>query len=106
MKWIQDLRALLRRVKGQKASTIAPGSEVSCEEALERLFEWLDGELEGEDAEAVGGHLEMCGRCYPVLTFERAFQEALERAKSEPEAPAGLRSSIMASLTDEGFRSG
>jgi hypothetical protein len=49
MKWIQELRALLRRVKRP---------------------------------------------------------EALERAKSEPEAPASLRSSIMASLEDEGFRSG
>lgn len=81
-----------------------PGDDmISCDEALERLFEYLDGELEGETEEQVARHFEICRRCYPRLSFEKAFQEALRRAKKGEEAPRKVRERVLELLNQEGL---
>lgn len=108
MKWIEELRRLLRKVGQQDApgSPAGNGMEggVSCREAAEGIFEWLDGELEPERARGVGEHLETCARCYPLLVFERSFREALARAAAEGSVPDGLEDRILKSLAAEGFK--
>ena len=107
MKWIEELRRLLRKVEQEGAPGSAPGDEmeggVSCREAAEGIFEWLDGELEPERIAGVGEHLETCARCYPLLVFERSFREALTRAAAEGSLPDGLQDRILKSLEAEGF---
>ena len=76
---------------------------ISCEEALEQLFEYLDGELEGESREQVARHFEVCRRCYPRLRFERSFMEAVQRVERGEHAPAGLRNRILEVLDEEGL---
>ncbi|TVR51453.1 MAG: hypothetical protein EA421_15170 [Gemmatimonadales bacterium] len=110
MKWIEELRRLLRKVEreGPTGSMSEDGMEggVSCQEAAEGLFEWLDGELDPERAAGVGEHLETCARCYPFLVFERSFREALARAAEEGSAPEELQDRILESLKAEGFEAG
>ncbi|MDZ7779010.1 MAG: zf-HC2 domain-containing protein [Gemmatimonadota bacterium] len=104
MTWTDELRRLLRRRKGQPRND-EPGG-ISCEEAAERLFEWLDNELDPNMEERVGTHLETCARCYPWLVFEQSFREAVSRAAQHHDVPPELRDRIIASLEeDEGMSS-
>lgn len=52
---------------------------LSCREAIAELWDYLDGELPAERAEAIAGHLSECGRCYPKYRFAYAFLAALAR---------------------------
>lgn len=101
MKWVEELRRLMQRV-GKEPPAAEPGG-ISCHEAAERLFEWLDGELGPEEHERVGTHLETCARCYPKLMFEKSFREALARAAEDESVPEDLRERILESLETEGF---
>ena len=55
------------------------GREVSCEECFERLDEYVELELRGEDAEAhvrgMRAHLEGCAACREDHDALRAFLE-------------------------------
>jgi anti-sigma factor (TIGR02949 family) len=104
MSWVDDLRRLLSRMKQQPPMDPAPGG-IPCEVAMDHLFEWLDGEVEDPDLEAkVGVHLETCARCYPLLTFERSFREALKRVADGERTPEEVRARILKSLESEGFK--
>lgn len=76
---------------------------LSCEEALERLFAYLDGELEEAQRERVAEHFEVCRRCYPRLEFERSFMEAVRRVRGGDGASAALKSRVLEALRDEGL---
>lgn len=104
MKWMDELKRLLRRSDGMPEPVGLPPGGVSCEEAAERVFEWLDGELDPGLEESVGAHLETCARCNPRLVFEQSFRQALTRVKQDEAAPDALRDEIMKSLRTEGFR--
>jgi len=52
----------------------------SCEEALQRLDEYLDHELTIEEREVVVKHLEICKPCFNKFTFEQTLIVSL-RAK-------------------------
>lgn len=52
-------------------------SEITCEQALARVYEYLDGELAPEEEGEVRAHLEVCQRCYPLFNFERIFLDFL-----------------------------
>lgn len=109
MSWSDELKRLLDRLRrdpvdGRDSSDGLEGG-ISCREAAEGLYEWLDGELDPEAEAAVGTHLETCARCYPRLAFERSFLEAVNRAARGPKAPADLRERIMQTLRAEDERS-
>ena len=76
---------------------------ISCDEALERLFEYLDGELEDPTAEKVAQHFEVCRRCYPRLNFEKAFRNALKGVREGEQAPSGVRDKVLELLQDQGL---
>jgi mycothiol system anti-sigma-R factor len=57
-------------------------SNDTCRQALERVYEYLDGELAPADAALIKQHFERCQACYPVLKYCESFQQALERASS------------------------
>lgn len=74
---------------------------MSCEEALERLFEYLDGELEATDTARIEQHLELCKACYPRAQFERQFLEALERVKKKGPVPESVQARVLAALEQD-----
>jgi anti-sigma factor (TIGR02949 family) len=71
-----------------------PGS-AGCHEALNLLYDYLDGELEGVSLERVKAHFEVCRMCYPHLRFEEAFRSALQRAGRGEKAPAELKAHLL-----------
>lgn len=95
---------------GNGASSPAPargasGEGVTCQEALERLFEYLDGELEGVTEEQVAAHFRMCQRCYPRLKFEETFQKVVRRVRKGQEPPEEVRRKVLQVLESEGLDS-
>lgn len=50
---------------------------MTCESALELLFDFLDGELEDATHEQVAEHLAVCRDCYPYFNFQRLFLDRL-----------------------------
>ena len=79
---------------------------MSCEEAIERLYEYLDDELESLESERVAEHFRICQRCYPHVNFEKAFLAAVNRSQTDEAAPQDLKSRIMRALQEEGLEPG
>ena len=70
-------------------------TSISCQEALERLYEYLDGELQPESADEVRRHVEVCDACYPEVKFTTEFRDALHRAaRDQDAAPERLRKKV------------
>lgn len=62
-----------RRGGDGQASRGEPLDPIDCEEAVRRVYEFLDGELDQRTTERIRRHLEVCRRCYPYFNFERIF---------------------------------
>lgn len=69
----------------------SPPGGIDCEEALARVYEYLDGELAPELQERIHAHLEVCRRCYPVFDFERLFLDHVREKGLEEPADEGFR---------------
>jgi mycothiol system anti-sigma-R factor len=67
---------------------------IDCEEALQRLFEYLDAELQGEPHREMEQHLERCRGCFSRVEFEKrlkAFCGQLGQEPAPPELEARIR---------------
>jgi anti-sigma factor (TIGR02949 family) len=64
---------------------------ISCADALKLVSEFIDGELENVSPQVVRAHFDACRACYPHLTIEQAFRDAMKRACCQEKAPAELR---------------
>jgi anti-sigma factor (TIGR02949 family) len=70
-------------------------SDINCQDALKRLYEYLDGELSPDDALDVERHLDICAACYPEARITTELRDALHRAANgQPCCPDGLRDRI------------
>ena len=92
MSFLKKLRMMMGMGSGQPM--------MKCDEVLERLFDYLDGELPDLESEQVQHHLEMCKACYPRAEFERAFLDAVQKAKSGEVCPDSVRQSVLAAIQD------
>jgi len=66
---------------------------LSCEEALRRLADYLNRELEPPERDAVEQHVRLCRECCSRAEFERLLKERLAELGREP-APARMLSRI------------
>ncbi len=76
-------------------------SESACQESLEKLYDFLDGELPDVTRDQVAEHLEVCRSCYPHFNFERLFLDRLAAVGETPEARPELAERIRALLDRE-----
>lgn len=75
---------------------------IGCEEVLQRLFEFLDGELTPESTREVRHHIELCEACYPDVKFTTEFRDALHRAaQGQPVCPDSLRKKVARMIREE-----
>ncbi len=63
---------------------------IRCEEVIEHLFAYLDGELDPEKRAHIDEHLEECRSCCSRADFERALKHKLARS-AEQEPPETLK---------------
>jgi len=68
---------------------------IDCQEALEELYDYLDGELTPDRAEEVRRHLHACAPCLAVSDFEAAFLRFIEARTKGACAPEELRRRIL-----------
>ena len=60
---------------------------INCEQALARIFEFIDHELKPDEREAMQEHLHACKSCFSRAEFERRLKGKLTQLR-EDAAPA------------------
>jgi anti-sigma factor (TIGR02949 family) len=66
--------------------------DIDCEQALRRLFDFLDHELDDDERSAMQRHISTCRSCYSRADFERRLKGKLhELRRDEPEVGASER---------------
>jgi mycothiol system anti-sigma-R factor len=70
-------------------------------EALERIQEYLDGELSQVSHQEVAHHFSVCQRCYPHLRLEEQFRELLSRSHENAHCPEHVRGRVLELLSTE-----
>lgn len=76
----------------------AERNEIDCEEALRRLAEYIDRELEPEAHDEVERHLDTCRSCYSRAEFERRLKERIRSDIEVDEIPAEFEERVRSLL--------
>ncbi len=58
-----------------------------CRKVLDRLWEFLDGEIPKQEAHEIRAHLAACEHCLPRYRFQLRFLNALVRAHASGAVP-------------------
>jgi len=69
--------------------------DIDCQEALDRLYEYIDGELTPQRSEAVRRHLAACAHCLHLAGFETAYVRFVEARARAREVPDALRRRVL-----------
>ena len=72
---------------------------ITCAEAVERLWAYLDGTLAADDKAALEQHLGFCRVCCGEVEFARELRGFLARSAAE-ELPEEVRARLLASLDE------
>lgn len=89
---------------GSPISGCEGSEEISCREAIERAYEYLDGELDPEVEEEIWCHVEQCRRCYPMYDWEQMFLDFIRERADRAETNPALRREVEALLERESER--
>ncbi len=73
--------------------------ETDCSEVLDRVYEYLDGEMTHEDVVRVRQHLEECGPCLREHELDRMLKALVRRSCGGEPAPEDLRRRILLEIT-------
>lgn len=87
----------LRSQVEQFLSTDA-GDPCNCDELRDRLYEFLDRELEDSECARLRRHVEQCPSCHEAADAEEHIRHLLRRSCAE-RAPQELRAKVVAQLT-------
>ena len=79
----------------------ADTGELTCREAIERIYEFMDGEATDVDPTAIAQHFEKCAACYPHLALEQNFRAKVAAAIQRQECPDALRKRVLTILEGE-----
>jgi mycothiol system anti-sigma-R factor len=98
-------------VRGEPAAESASGGHgggeiagfVGCDETIERLYFYLDGELTEERRVEIARHLDMCGPCVGAYGFESELRRVIAN-RCKDHVPDALIDRVASALRDEGSR--
>ena len=68
--------------------------DTPCSEVLDRVYEYLDGELDSDRVHVIKEHLEECSPCLAEFGLEDAVKSIVKRCCSDS-APADLRGKVL-----------
>jgi mycothiol system anti-sigma-R factor len=69
--------------------------DVPCSEVLERLYTYLDGEIEDQSYAQIRQHLDECGPCLREYGLEEAVKRLVHKCCGAEPAPSELRVKVM-----------
>lgn len=72
--------------------------QLTCEEAIQQFFAYLDRELDGEPLEALESHLGACLDCCERLEFSRRLDAFVKERLGNPPLPGGIEDRIRRTL--------
>jgi len=72
--------------------------ETDCGEVLDRVYEYLDGEIGGLDHSKIKQHLDECSPCLREFGIEDEVKRLVKRSCAEA-APEELRLKVMAKIS-------
>jgi len=75
---------------------------ITCEEAAQQLYEYLDGELSPGDYSKIKLHLELCRNCCHRFDFEEILRSLIRSKARSEKLPAHLKESILKEI--EGYK--
>jgi mycothiol system anti-sigma-R factor len=78
----------------------APAGFVNCDETIERLYFYLDGELTEERRIEITRHLDMCGPCVGAYGFETELRKVIAN-RCKDHVPESLIVRVAEALRDE-----
>jgi mycothiol system anti-sigma-R factor len=73
--------------------------DVDCSEILERVYVFIDNELEDATTDEIRQHLEECAPCLDQYDIERCVKKLVHRSCGDEQAPDALRQRILLRLT-------
>jgi mycothiol system anti-sigma-R factor len=74
--------------------------EVPCTEVLDRIYAYLDGELDDSDCSKVRQHLDECGPCLREYGLEDAVKRLVRRHCGCDPAPTELRAKVLVRIQE------
>jgi len=72
-----------------------------CNDALEELYQYLDGELTEARREDITSHLNACGECFEAFDFQAELRQVVAH-KCRDEVPDALKARVAHLLEGEG----
>ena len=69
-------------------------NDIDCEQALRKLFDFIDHELDDDERDAMQRHLSTCRTCFSRASFERRLKDKLHELRHdnpEPDADERIR---------------
>jgi mycothiol system anti-sigma-R factor len=80
--------------------------ETDCSEVLERVYQYLDGELDTHAVGKIRQHLEECGPCLSEYDLDVVLKALVRRSCGGECAPDQLRTRILLQITEVRFQLG
>jgi mycothiol system anti-sigma-R factor len=74
--------------------------ETDCREVLDRVYEYLDGEMNVIDLNKIREHLDECSPCLKEYDLDVALKALVRRSCACEPAPAALRERIMVRISE------
>jgi mycothiol system anti-sigma-R factor len=69
--------------------------EVPCTEVLDRIYAYVDGELDAPDCAKIRQHLHECGPCLREHGLEEAVKQLVHRHCGNDQVPGDLRAKVL-----------
>ena len=76
---------------------------VGCDETIERLYTYLDGELTEQRRLEITRHLDLCGPCVGAYGFEAELRKVIA-SRCKDHVPEDLITRVAAALEEEHLR--
>ena len=64
---------------------------MNCDECVQVMWQYLDGELDHASSSKLLQHLEQCRSCLSLAESERQLKEMVHRSCARDQAPTALR---------------
>ena len=77
--------------------------ELDCNDTIERLYHYLDGELTDDRRTAINHHLDDCAPCLDAFDFEAELRIVIA-SRCKDHVPDGLRRRVHDALLEEEHR--